>query len=71
MAGCEGGGFIEEEEFGPVPGLHQFSSPAFVFQLADDPGFVSPVCGDQFLPVVVQDSAVAGEESSRWGDFDV
>ncbi len=71
MAGCESGGFIEKEEFGPVPGLHQFSSPAFVFQLANDPGFVSPGGGNQLLIVVVQDSAISGEEAAGWGAFDV
>ncbi len=57
--------FIEEEKFCPVAGLHQFSAEAFVLELTDDPGFVPPVGGDQFLPVVVEDAPVAGEKTSR------
>lgn len=45
VAGCEGGSFVQEEEFRPVPRLHEFSAYTLVLEFTDDPGFVSPSGG--------------------------
>lgn len=70
VSGGESGGFVQEEEFGPVAGLHELAVPALKLEFADNPGFVTPAGGDELLLVVVEDAAVASEEATGGISFD-
>src|SRR4051794_13863725 len=65
MAGGEGGGLIEKEQFGPAPSRHHLAPPAAEFADAGDPGRRRPAFFQKSLGGgIVDDAAVAGEDSA-------
>jgi len=65
----EGDGFVEEEQLGVVARLHDLTVPVLVSQQAGDPGFVAPAGAAQGLRVVMQNAAIAHEQTPG-GMFD-
>ena len=65
MAGREGGGFVEKEQFGPAPSAHHLAPPAPKLADAGDPGRARPALFQQgFCRGIVDDAAVAGEHAA-------
>jgi hypothetical protein len=71
MSGRQGGGFIEEEEFGVVAGSHQFPFTTIEIQGAGDPAVGGPSLSRDLLPVIVQTSAIAHERATSFVGDDV
>jgi hypothetical protein len=66
VAGGEGNGFIEEEEFGVAAGRHHGAADAFEFEDAGDPA-ARPPGADDFAGVIMErTAAVAHDRSACW-----
>src|SRR6185312_180874 len=72
MAGGEGGGFIEEEQFGPAARCHHLAPPSPEFADAGNPGRARPALL-QKRPGggIMDDAAIAGEQAAVRGGDDV
>lgn len=66
VAGGEGGGFVEEEEFGVFVGGHGAAAAAFEFEEAGDPA-AGLVGADDFFVGVDDSAAVAHEVAAVFG----
>ena len=71
MAGRKGDGFVEKKQFGVVIGLHDGPVPVFVPKHASDPCLVTPASRTETLVVVVENAAVAHEQSTGGSGDDV
>ena len=64
VAGGEGYGLVEEEEFGVAVWGHELTLPALEAEGADEPGPCAPAVCDELSVLVVQAAAIAHEESA-------
>lgn len=69
VAGSDGGGFVEEEQFRIAPWRHDVTMPSAKFQPADQPGLQRPAPRAELPVFVMQDAAIA-HEAAAFGNGD-
>src|SRR6266566_9251318 len=67
----ERGRLVEKEQLGPAAAAHHLAPPALEFTDASEPRLASPSPRQGFRYGVVDDAAVAGEQSAMRGSDDV